>query len=125
MEGLRYSTIVSAVRRIAPETVIMIDNTRRLRSVQSPEFDIDISIRAAIGYLIGHSDAMVGTAVAMRAAGNNCGKRLSDGAKCSTPTRAYGDQPRFAHARRPTAPASRKQPQNRRMAGEPSSGRAR
>ncbi len=51
--------------RVAPEAVIMIDNTRRLAFVQKfLEFDIDISIRAGTKYLIGHSDAMVGTAVA-------------------------------------------------------------
>ncbi|EPT5086144.1 cystathionine beta-lyase [Salmonella sp. 741265055_HSA] len=65
MEVHDIPTIVSAVRRVAPETVIMIDNTWAAGVLfKALEFDIDISIQAGTKYLIGHSDAMVGTAVA-------------------------------------------------------------
>ncbi|SUH13432.1 cystathionine beta-lyase [Salmonella enterica subsp. enterica] len=65
MEVHDIPSIVSAVRRVAPEAVIMIDNTWAAGVLfKALEFDIDISIQAGTKYLIGHSDAMVGTAVA-------------------------------------------------------------
>ncbi|MGK0702880.1 cystathionine beta-lyase [Yokenella regensburgei] len=65
MEVHDVPAIVQAVRRIAPEAIIMIDNTWAAGVLfKALEFDIDISIQAATKYLIGHSDGMIGTAVA-------------------------------------------------------------
>ena len=56
---------VAAVRQVAPEAIIMIDNTWAAGILfKALDFGIDISIQAGTKYLIGHSDAMVGTAVA-------------------------------------------------------------
>lgn len=64
MEVHDVPAIVAAVRRVAPEAIIMIDNTWAAGVLfKALEFGIDISIQAATKYLIGHSDAMVGTAV--------------------------------------------------------------
>jgi cystathionine beta-lyase len=65
MEVHDVPAIVQAVRSIAPEAIIMIDNTWAAGVLfKALDFDIDISIQAGTKYLIGHSDAMVGTAVA-------------------------------------------------------------
>ncbi|QGV88660.1 cystathionine beta-lyase [Klebsiella pneumoniae] len=65
MEVHDVPAIVAAVRQVAPEAIIMIDNTRAAGILfKAPDFGIDISIQAGTKYLIGHSDAMVGTAVA-------------------------------------------------------------
>ncbi|UWZ92395.1 cystathionine beta-lyase [[Pasteurella] aerogenes] len=57
--------IVKAVRAVNPEIVIMIDNTWSGGVLfKALDFDIDISIQAGTKYLVGHSDAMIGTAVA-------------------------------------------------------------
>lgn len=64
MEVHDVPAIVQAVRSVAPEAIIMIDNTWAAGILfKALEFDIDISIQAGTKYLIGHSDAMVGTAV--------------------------------------------------------------
>lgn len=64
MEVHDVPAIVKAVRSIAPEAIIMIDNTWAAGVLfKATEFDIDISIQAATKYLIGHSDGMIGTAV--------------------------------------------------------------
>ncbi|HBC0587082.1 TPA: cystathionine beta-lyase [Enterobacter cloacae] len=64
MEVHDVPAIVKAVRRKAPEAIIMIDNTWAAGVLfKALEFDIDISIQAATKYLIGHSDGMIGTAV--------------------------------------------------------------
>ena len=64
MEVHDVPAIVAAVRRFAPEAIIMIDNTWAAGVLfKALEFGIDISIQAGTKYLIGHSDAMVGTAV--------------------------------------------------------------
>jgi len=64
MEVHDVPVIVAAVRRVAPEAIIMIDNTWAAGILfKALEFGIDISIQAGTKYLIGHSDAMVGTAV--------------------------------------------------------------
>ena len=64
MEVHDVPAIVQAVRSVAPEAIIMIDNTWAAGVLfKALEFDIDISIQAGTKYLIGHSDAMVGTAV--------------------------------------------------------------
>ncbi len=65
MEVHDVPSIVKAVRSKAPDAIIMIDNTWAAGVLfKALEFDIDISIQAATKYLIGHSDGMIGTAVA-------------------------------------------------------------
>lgn len=65
MEVHDIPAIVSAVRGVAPEAIIMIDNTWAAGVLfKALDFGIDISIQAATKYLIGHSDGMIGTAVA-------------------------------------------------------------
>jgi cystathionine beta-lyase len=65
MEVPDIPAIVAAARQVAPDLVIMIDNTWAAGILfKALEFDIDISIQAATKYLVGHSDAMIGTAVA-------------------------------------------------------------
>ncbi|MGC7589813.1 cystathionine beta-lyase [Bisgaard Taxon 46] len=65
MEVPDIPTIVSAVRKINPEIVIMIDNTWAAGVLfNALAHDIDISIQAGTKYLVGHSDVMIGTAVA-------------------------------------------------------------
>ncbi|WP_075183076.1 cystathionine beta-lyase [Pantoea sp. 1.19] len=57
--------IVAAVRRNAPDAIIMIDNTWAAGVLLKPlALGVDISIQAGTKYLVGHSDAMIGTAVA-------------------------------------------------------------
>ncbi|WMY73754.1 cystathionine beta-lyase [Buttiauxella selenatireducens] len=64
MEVHDVPAIVQAVRSVAPEAIIMIDNTWAAGVLfKALDFGIDISIQAGTKYLIGHSDAMVGTAV--------------------------------------------------------------
>ena len=64
MEVQDVPGMVNAIRAVNPQIVIMIDNTWAAGVLfKALEFDIDISIQAATKYLIGHSDAMVGTAV--------------------------------------------------------------
>ena len=64
MEVHDIPAIVAAVRRVAPEVIIMIDNTWAAGILfKALDFGIDISIQAGTKYLIGHSYAMVGTAV--------------------------------------------------------------
>ncbi|WP_447863874.1 cystathionine beta-lyase [Kluyvera sichuanensis] len=64
MEVHDIPAIVAAVRCVAPEAIIMIDNTWAAGVLfKALDFGIDISIQAGTKYLIGHSDAMVGTAV--------------------------------------------------------------
>ena len=66
MEVHDVPAIVAAVRQVAPEAIIMIDNTWAAGILfKALDFGIDISIQAGTKYLIGHSDAMVGTAVAI------------------------------------------------------------
>ena len=65
MEVHDVPAIVAAVRQVAPEAIIMIDDTWAAGILfKALDFGIDISIQAGTKYLIGHSDAMVGTAVA-------------------------------------------------------------
>jgi len=65
MEIHDVPAIVDAVRRVAPNAIIMIDNTWSAGILfRALDFGIDISIQAGTKYLIGHSDAMIGTAVA-------------------------------------------------------------
>lgn len=64
MEVPDIPTIVERVRAAAPSIVIIIDNTWAA-GVLFPalEYGIDISVQAGTKYLVGHSDAMIGTAV--------------------------------------------------------------
>ncbi|VTU07981.1 cystathionine beta-lyase [Actinobacillus indolicus] len=64
MEVPDIPTLVNSVRAKNPDIVIMIDNTWAA-GVLFPalEYGIDISIQAGTKYLVGHSDAMIGTAV--------------------------------------------------------------
>ncbi|PIJ50355.1 cystathionine beta-lyase [Erwinia sp. OLTSP20] len=65
MEIQDVPAIVAAVRRTAPDAVIMLDNTWAAGVLFQPlALGVDISIQAGTKYLIGHSDAMIGTAVA-------------------------------------------------------------
>ena len=65
MEVADIPAIVSAVRNINPEIVIMIDNTWAAGVLfKALEYGIDISIQAGTKYLVGHSDVMIGMAVA-------------------------------------------------------------
>lgn len=64
MEVPDIPAMVNAVRAVSPEIVIMIDNTWAAGILfKALEFDIDISIQAGTKYIVGHSDAMIGTAV--------------------------------------------------------------
>ncbi|MDG0804618.1 cystathionine beta-lyase [Pectobacterium brasiliense] len=65
MEVHDVPAIVQAVRRINPDIIVMIDNTWAAGILfRTFDFDIDISIQSATKYIVGHSDAMIGTAVA-------------------------------------------------------------
>ncbi len=65
MEVQDIPAIVASVRAKAPEAIIMIDNTWAAGILfNALAYGIDISIQAGTKYLIGHSDAMIGTAVA-------------------------------------------------------------
>lgn len=64
MEVPDIPTIVKSVRAVNPDVVIMIDNTWAAGVLfKALDYDIDISIQAGTKYLVGHSDAMIGTAV--------------------------------------------------------------
>jgi len=65
MEVQDIPAIVKAVRAINPEIVIMLDNTWAAGILlPALALGVDISIQAGTKYIIGHSDAMLGTAVA-------------------------------------------------------------
>ena len=65
MEVPDIPAIVKAVREVSPEIIVMIDNTWAGGVLfKALEHDIDISIQAGTKYLVGHSDIMIGTAVA-------------------------------------------------------------
>ncbi|ACS87357.1 cystathionine beta-lyase [Musicola paradisiaca] len=65
MEVQDVPAIVAAVRRVNPDIVIMIDNTWAAGVLFRPlELGVDISIQSGTKYIVGHSDAMIGTAVA-------------------------------------------------------------
>lgn len=75
MEVQDVPAIVKAVRAVNPEIVIMIDNTWGAGVLfKALEHGVDISIQAGTKYIIGHSDAMLGTAVA----NERCWPRLRD-----------------------------------------------
>ncbi|GAB7213736.1 hypothetical protein OS42_03470 [Dickeya oryzae] len=65
MEVHDVPAIVAAVRRVNPDIVIMIDNTWAAGVLFRPlDLGVDISIQSGTKYIVGHSDAMIGTAVA-------------------------------------------------------------
>lgn len=65
MEVADIPAIVKAARVVNPEIVIMLDNTWSAGIFfNALQHDIDISLQAGTKYLVGHSDAMIGTAVA-------------------------------------------------------------
>lgn len=65
MEVGDIPTMVKAIRSKKPEMIIMIDNTWSGGLLfPALQYGIDISIQAGTKYLVGHSDAMIGTAVA-------------------------------------------------------------
>ncbi|PHM58841.1 cystathionine beta-lyase [Xenorhabdus sp. KK7.4] len=65
MEVQNIPAIVQAARRVNPDIVIMIDNTWAAGVLfRALDFGVDISIQSATKYIIGHSDGMLGTAVA-------------------------------------------------------------
>jgi cysteine-S-conjugate beta-lyase len=64
MEVQDVPAIVKAIRSMNPEIVIMMDNTWGAGVLfKALAHGVDISIQAGTKYLIGHSDAMLGTAV--------------------------------------------------------------
>jgi cystathionine beta-lyase len=65
MEVHDTPAIVRAVRNCAPDAVIMMDNTWAAGRLYQPLTQgVDISIQSGTKYIIGHSDNMLGTAVA-------------------------------------------------------------
>ncbi|NOH98173.1 cystathionine beta-lyase [Vibrio sp. 99-70-13A1] len=83
---------IPTLARIAHETdiVVMLDNTWAAGVNFSPfEFGVDISIQAATKYIVGHSDVMLGTAVA----NEKCWEQLREQSylmgQCVSPDDAY------------------------------------
>ncbi|WP_318492071.1 cystathionine beta-lyase [Photobacterium leiognathi] len=75
MEVQDIPAIVKAIRKVNPDIVIMIDNTWAAGVLfKALEHDIDISIQAGTKYIVGHSDAMLGTAVS----NDRCWDRLRE-----------------------------------------------
>ncbi|WP_028468188.1 cystathionine beta-lyase [Neptunomonas japonica] len=75
MEVPDIPAMVKAARAINPEIIVMIDNTWAAGVLfKALEHDIDISIQAGTKYIIGHSDAMLGTAVS----NERCWERLRE-----------------------------------------------
>ncbi|MXP56699.1 cystathionine beta-lyase [Pantoea sp. Mhis] len=65
MEVQNIRDIVTAIRNYSPNIVIILDNTWSAGILfHALEHGIDISIQSGTKYLIGHSDGMIGTAVA-------------------------------------------------------------
>lgn len=65
MEVADIPILVQSVRAKNPDIIVMIDNTWSAGILfDALAYDIDISIQAGTKYLVGHSDAMIGTAVA-------------------------------------------------------------
>lgn len=65
MEIQDIPAIVKAIRAVNPEIIIVIDNTWSGGILFKPlAYGVDVSIQAGTKYLVGHSDTMIGTAVA-------------------------------------------------------------
>lgn len=77
MEVQDVPAIVDAVRSQAPDAVIILDNTWAAGILFRPlDHGVDISVQAGTKYLTGHSDTMIGTAVASQ----RCLQQLRDNA---------------------------------------------
>lgn len=64
MEVQDVPGMVNAIRAVNPDIVIIIDNTWAAGVLfRALDYGVDISIQAGTKYIIGHSDAMLGTAV--------------------------------------------------------------
>ncbi len=107
MEVHDVPAIVAAVRSVVPDAIIMIDNTWAAGVLfKALDFGIDVSIQAATKYLVGHSDAMIGTAVCnARCWEQRRRECLSDGPDGRCRYRLY-NQPWPAHIRCAFAPTS-------------------
>jgi cystathionine beta-lyase len=83
---------VPTLARIAHETdiVVMLDNTWAAGVNFSPfEFGVDISIQAATKYIVGHSDVMLGTAVASEKYWDQLREQSYLMGQCVSPDDAY------------------------------------
>lgn len=90
MEIQDLQTIVNAVRQYNSKIIIMIDNTWAAGLLLKPlTLGVDISIQSATKYIIGHSDGMLGFAVA----NERCWPQLRENAyllgQCCDPDTAY------------------------------------
>jgi cystathionine beta-lyase len=90
MEVQDSPAIVAAARAADQDIVVMLDNTWASPLNFSPfDFDIDISIQAATKYIVGHSDVMLGTAVANK----RCWDQLRENSyllgQCTSPDDIY------------------------------------
>lgn len=75
MEVQDVPAMVQAIRAVNPEIVIITDNTWAAGVLfRALDHGVDISIQAGTKYIIGHSDAMLGTAVA----NTRCWERLRE-----------------------------------------------
>ncbi|MBP2698568.1 cystathionine beta-lyase [Photobacterium lucens] len=64
MEMQDIPAIVKAVRAVNPDAVIIMDNTWAAGVLfKALDHGVDISVQAGTKYIVGHSDAMIGTAV--------------------------------------------------------------
>ncbi|WP_318460232.1 cystathionine beta-lyase [Photobacterium leiognathi] len=64
MEVQDIPAIVKAVRAVNPDAVIIMDNTWAAGVLfKALDHGVDISVQAGTKYIVGHSDAMIGTAV--------------------------------------------------------------
>ncbi|AIR59537.1 cystathionine beta-lyase [Klebsiella sp. Ap-873] len=65
MEVQDVPGMIKAIRAVNPEIVVMLDNTWAAGVLfRALDYGVDISIQAGTKYTIGHSDGMLGTAVA-------------------------------------------------------------
>ncbi len=72
------------------DIIVMLDNTWAAGVNFSPfDFGVDISIQAATKYIVGHSDVMLGTAVANEKMLINCASRVGLMGQCVSPDDAY------------------------------------
>ncbi|URJ25155.1 cystathionine beta-lyase [Candidatus Blochmannia ocreatus (nom. nud.)] len=73
MEVQNIPSIVQAIRKKKPDTTIILDNTWSAGVFLKPlDIGVDISLQSGTKYIIGHSDAMIGTAVS----NERCWERL-------------------------------------------------
>ncbi|MGY2941032.1 cystathionine beta-lyase [Ewingella americana] len=117
MEMPDLPAMVRAVRAVSPEVIIMIDNTWAAGILfKALDFDIDISIQAGTKYIIGHSDAMIGTRRGQRSLlGAASRALLSDGPNGGC-RHCLRRQPWPAYLGHPPAPTRREQHSRRPVA---------